>query len=83
MRVTVIATGFDKQVAGEPAHGLNAAGRAGGPPTVLNFPNTKRPSAPVVQPQQPRVPSRPAPQPGLGGEVSDMEIPTFIRRQMD
>ncbi|MDQ2669225.1 MAG: cell division protein FtsZ, partial [Gemmatimonadota bacterium] len=87
VRVTVIATGFDKQVAGEPATGMGAS-RAGGPPTVLNFPNTKRPSAPVAQPHvphtpQPRVPSRPAPQPGLGGEVSDMEIPTFIRRQMD
>jgi cell division protein FtsZ len=83
VRVTVIATGFDRQVTGEPAQGLNAAGRAGGPPTVLNFPNTKRPSAPVPQPPPPRVSSRPTPQPGLGGEVSDMEIPTFIRRQMD
>ncbi|MFI5234613.1 MAG: cell division protein FtsZ [Gemmatimonadales bacterium] len=88
IRVTVIATGFDRQVTGEP--GLRA-GSGGG---VLNFP-VKRPAA-VVPPAAPPKPrpsmSPPAEEPASArksepkrpsGTGDDMDIPTFIRRQMD
>jgi cell division protein FtsZ len=86
VRVTVIATGFDRQVTGtEPL-----ASRGGA--SVLTFPQ-KRPSTPhatpVATPVAPRPQSRPvappAPPAGTPGnfELPDMEIPTFIRRQMD
>jgi hypothetical protein len=63
------------------------AGQAG----VLSFTTTRgRPSSPVVQPPasqpapprpQPRAPQAP---PAAGTpETPEMEIPTFIRRQMD
>ncbi len=76
VRVTVIATGFDRQVGGEPT------GRASGATPVLPFPSAKRPVSPVQQatPAAPRIQPRPAPH---GGDVPEMEIPTFIRRQMD
>jgi cell division protein FtsZ len=72
VRVTVIATGFDKQAAAQEG----PLGR--GVPNVLPFPQRTVPRAPV----------RPAaPKPGPGApevpDVSEMEIPTFIRRQMD
>jgi len=80
VRVTVIATGFDRAVTGEPAP-VRAT------PGVLPFPAKK---APQPQPQpvsQPVAPSRPPVVPRATtspvAEVSDMEIPTFIRRQMD
>jgi cell division protein FtsZ len=92
IRVTVIATGFDRAITGEAAP-MRAAG-------VLQFPEKKRavagggmvgggsastaPAQPVVA-QRPATP-RPAatPRSATGTpEVSDMEIPTFIRRQMD
>ncbi|HEU5359201.1 MAG TPA: cell division protein FtsZ [Gemmatimonadales bacterium] len=89
VRVTVIATGFDRQVTGEP--GLRTpAGGAG----VLNFP-AKRPSAAVPPPPpavKPRPSQVPAAEPGAEakraeprrpGAGDDMDIPTFIRRQMD
>ncbi|HSC59397.1 MAG TPA: cell division protein FtsZ [Gemmatimonadales bacterium] len=88
VRVTVIATGFDRQVTGEP--GLRTpAGGAG----VLNFP-AKRPSAAVPPPPavKPRPSQAPAAEPGAEakrveprrpGTGDDMDIPTFIRRQMD
>jgi cell division protein FtsZ len=77
VRVTVIATGFDRAVTGDtPAAGIRGT-RAG----VLDFP--KRP--PQAQPQPPaalpKAAPKPAPQPAA--DVPDMEIPTFIRRQMD
>src|SRR5262249_21961331 len=80
VRVTVIATGFDRAVTGEIPAGRAAAA------SVINFPRQGRPSSPampapqatpVPQPRQPRTPSQ---QPT---EVPEMEIPTFIRRQMD
>jgi hypothetical protein len=82
----VIATGFDRQVTGtEPLAGRGTA-------SVLTFPQ-KRPSAghptPTSTPIQPRPQTRPAapPAPPAGApgnfELPDMEIPTFIRRQMD
>ena len=86
IRVTVIATGFDKAgVAGEAA----AAAATGGPrpaPGVLPFRAT-RPTPPpppgYVKPTevQPKRPSTPTP--SAAPEVNEMEIPTFIRRQMD
>jgi cell division protein FtsZ len=81
VRVTVIATGFDKALG-------QAEGLARGTPGVLQFPpRTARPSAPQAAPAPRRsvTPSAPpaAPPPQPGGEVPEMEIPTFIRRQMD
>jgi cell division protein FtsZ len=90
VRVTVIATGFDRQVTGtEPLVNRGTA-------SVLTFPQ-KRPSTPHATPHvtpsatpiQPRPQTRPAAPPaapaGSPGnfEMPDMEIPTFIRRQMD
>jgi cell division protein FtsZ len=82
IRVTVIATGFDRtEVPVAPT--ANATGKAGGP-GVLNFPTGKRLSNPP-QPQP-----APAPKPetrrtsgSATADVPEMEIPTFIRRQMD
>jgi hypothetical protein len=94
VRVTVIATGFDRAVTGtEPA--ATARQVAGG--SVLPFPRLGTKRAPEA-PQQttagsasravPR-PSAPTPAPippaGAGSthDMPEMEIPTFIRRQMD
>ena len=92
IRVTVIATGFDRAITGE-APLQRGAG-------VLQFPEKKRavagggmaggatssvPAAPPVTASR-QAPPRPvaAPRSSTGTpEVSDMEIPTFIRRQMD
>lgn len=99
VRVTVIATGFDRAVTGEPVvdrgassqvlpfrkapAGSGTAGLGGTPPSLQGSGATPAPgqassqqpySRPAVQ-----APSRPAASP----DVSDMEIPTFIRRQMD
>jgi cell division protein FtsZ len=86
VRVTVIATGFDRAVTGEPVVERGAS------PQVLPFAQ-RRPAAPQAPPVQaaPPAPSqpfvRPAPSPSArpasAPDVSDMEIPTFIRRQMD
>jgi len=94
VRVTVIATGFDRREAKEAA-----TGRAAG---VIQFPQRQvsglrasgqqqvaaagaggsAPGAPARRPSAPQVTP-----PGQAGPVaeplSDMEIPTFIRRQMD
>jgi cell division protein FtsZ len=94
VRVTVIATGFDRAVTGtEPA----AATRQGAGGSVLPFARLGTKRAPET-PQQtaagsasravPR-PSAPTPAPippaGAGSthDMPEMEIPTFIRRQMD
>src|ERR1043166_6579252 len=78
IRVTVIATGFDRQSAA-----AEAPGRA---PGVLPFRERGRP---VVAPpgyvkpaEQPARRSAPA-NPPLPAELNELEIPTFIRRQMD
>jgi cell division protein FtsZ len=73
VRVTVIATGFDKQVTGE------AASRSAG---ILSFPSHQRATPPAMSPSKQeaqRVPSSSE----TGTDVPEMEIPTFIRRQMD
>jgi cell division protein FtsZ len=84
LRVTVIATGFDRTGADAetPAGATGAATR----PAAGVLPFEKRPArpTPVAPPgfakpaEVPRRPSGPG-QP----EVNEMEIPTFIRRQMD
>ncbi len=111
IRVTVIATGFDRLMQGSlgnggthvggsfPAAGSHtghssithlpaAAGGAKSP--VLPFPTKDRPvSRPAVQPARPSWeaaaprPVRAVQPPVQNAELDDMEIPTFIRRQMD
>ena len=76
VRVTVIATGFDRAVTGDPHQRASASA-----PGVLAFPQ-KRPTPPPVANQQPRAEPRKPATPSAT-EVPDMEIPTFIRRQMD
>jgi cell division protein FtsZ len=90
VRVTVIATGFDRAVTGD-----QPLTRASGAAGVLSFPQrTGRgstpgmatPVPPTTQPAQPapRVAPRVSQAPPSGStEVPEMEIPTFIRRQMD
>jgi cell division protein FtsZ len=89
VRVTVIATGFDRAVTGDQSvpRGAGAAGvlsfpqrtgRASTPGMASPVPATTQPVQPVQRPA-PRVSQAPAP----GSEVPEMEIPTFIRRQMD
>ncbi len=112
IRVTVIATGFDRQMQGAAGNGVVrnvtlgtsapsavtppaasfAAGAAAKPhPSVLPFPTrdrpAPRPAAPPVRPAwegvPPRSPRVPPVSSSPGAELDDMEIPTFIRRQMD
>ncbi len=80
VRVTVIATGFDRGAeqaspsaseSARPSMGM----RTGGAP-VIPFPKAKTQPTPAAQPPLTR-PSR------ATSELGDMEIPTFIRRQMD
>jgi cell division protein FtsZ len=74
VRVTVIATGFDRQAAASESP-FGRAGAAG----VLPFPQRpSRPAAPAPGPAP-----QPKPERAANGEISEMEIPTFIRRQMD
>jgi len=84
IRVTVIATGFDRPAGAEmPARGA---------PGVLPFrERAVRPAPPgvgvgtgYVRPvEQPARRSAPVQQPPLPSEMNELEIPTFIRRQMD
>lgn len=86
VRVTVIATGFDRAVTGEPVVDRGSPqvlpfrrGAAGGETPAAATPAAARASTP-----QPMVrPTQPAARPAVSGDVSDLEIPTFIRRQMD
>jgi len=95
IRVTVIATGFDRVVTGGAAQPAMDAQRGATATPVIPFPG-QRPLRTTVPPQQ-----RPAandgnrrtvqPPPGAtpqspqekAQDLNDMEIPTFIRRQMD
>jgi len=87
VRITVIATGFDRAVTGD----APVAARPN--PQVLPFPTPKRPAAPTPPPapvQQPitatpqPVKPIPVPRPSVTpSDMPDMEIPTFIRRQLD
>ncbi len=79
VRVTVIATGFDRQVSGDP--GMRSVGNAG---NVLPFPSAKKMPAPPPPPQATSQAPKPEPKKAAGASASDeMDIPTFIRRQMD
>jgi cell division protein FtsZ len=83
VRVTVIATGFDRSSTGE-----HQTGRVSGVTGVIPFSRQGRvsgASTTVPQPApapghrgQPRAPSPPP-----ATDIPEMEIPTFIRRQMD
>jgi cell division protein FtsZ len=75
VRVTVIATGFSQGPVQE------AAGLARSTPGVLPFPQRTSRAMPSPPPRRP-MPATPAPSPD-SAEISEMEIPTFIRRQMD
>jgi len=75
VRVTVIATGFDRTITHD------ASGRS--MPGILPFPAPRRAATPApfsapspAARSEPRRSAAPA-------DVPDMEIPTFIRRQMD
>jgi cell division protein FtsZ len=80
IRVTVIATGFDRPSAGAEAPGRAAPGvlpfrERGGRPSVAPPGYVK----PAEQPARRNAP----PNPPLPTELNELEIPTFIRRQMD
>src|SRR5437764_1421431 len=80
IRVTVIATGFDRQAAGAEASGRAAAGvlpfrERGGRPSVAP-PGYVKPAEPPARRSDPATPPLPT-------ELNELEIPTFIRRQMD
>ena len=84
VRVTAIATGFDRTAevqrpSGPPVPGVIAfptGGKVrGAPPSPL--PPIQQVPAPQPPRQEPRRPAQGA------ADVADMEIPTFIRRQMD
>ena len=79
VRVTVIATGFDRQVAGEP--GMRTVGSTA---NVLPFPAKKTPAPPpppqVTTPVPPKAETK---RPTGASNADEMDIPTFIRRQMD
>jgi len=75
VRVTVIATGFDRTITHE-AGGRSVSG-------ILTFPAPRRAVTPPPM-SSPASASRPEPRrPAAPSDVPDMEIPTFIRRQMD
>jgi cell division protein FtsZ len=91
LRVTVIATGFDKTVSTglTPAHDHQSMGR-GAP--VIPFPGTRAVRPPATPLRNPGTASGESARPARpaatdkekgAGDLSDMEIPTFIRRQMD
>jgi cell division protein FtsZ len=93
IRVTVIATGFDKAIQPglvTPAHEVTSVTAGKGAP-VIPFPGTRstrvgtsvppRPANDI--PRAPRAPAPPSQPSGGSQDLSDMEIPTFIRRQMD
>ncbi len=83
VRVTVIATGFDRDTTTDDVAVPMPMAKVAGAPHVLPF--RERPSRPTPAPP-PGYPKPPEPatrRPSSAPEVSEMEIPTFIRRQMD
>lgn len=74
VRVTVIATGFDQTL----GHQEGPFGRVA-TPGVLPFPQRAKPRVVASGTSQASVPQTAQP----AAEVPEMEIPTFIRRQMD
>jgi hypothetical protein len=84
LRVTVIATGFDRTVAPAETAAPPARPAAG----VLPFEKRAPRPTPTLppgygKPGEPPPVRRPAAPGGAQPEVNEMEIPTFIRRQMD
>ena len=79
VRVTVIATGFDQSLSIQESPFARSAA-----PGVLPFPQrpTTRPSTPIAM-KSASVPEPAHPEGGPEVEIAEMEIPTFIRRQMD
>jgi cell division protein FtsZ len=78
IRVTVIATGFEVRNAVVPPEA-----RPRGAP-VLPLPVQRQARAAALPPKAPLTSDPPALRPPrTGADVNDMEIPTFIRRQMD
>jgi len=79
VRVTVIATGFDRAVTGAPlSRGVAGAG-VGAQAGVIPLASARARSAATPAPKAPPAPRSATPL----TDVADMEIPTFIRRQMD
>ena len=89
IRVTVIATGFDRAIQPGYVSPADSAALAASKPGVIPFPANRpvRPSGTVGRPSGASQPAQPRPQTGERSsgsqDLSDMEIPTFIRRQMD
>jgi cell division protein FtsZ len=94
IRVTVIATGFDRVVTGSASSAASDAQKSASATPVIPFPG-QRPLRTTVPQQRPAATDgarrSPQPQPGANPQspqekaqdLNDMEIPTFIRRQMD
>ncbi|HLB09803.1 MAG TPA: cell division protein FtsZ, partial [Gemmatimonadaceae bacterium] len=92
IRVTVIATGFDRVVSGGATSAQDAQRNVTQTP-VIPFPNQRplRTTVPLSRPAANDSNRRSTqPQPGVqqspqekAQDLNDMEIPTFIRRQMD
>jgi cell division protein FtsZ len=88
IRVTVIATGFDKAIqSGLPAPSEQPPVLAKGSP-VIPFPaNRPARTGTIARPGSPSPDAGKSRQSGERNngsqDLSDMEIPTFIRRQMD
>ncbi len=100
IRVTVIATGFDRALGHSPtlvghhsgpSHNpsrtvipINTGSRQAPPPVRAPTPAQPRPAAPI---EGARRFAPPAPPPSPSGkssdQIEDLDIPTFIRRQMD
>ena len=85
IRVTVIATGFDRGkeqaeslVGARPAAGVLPFRERAGRPAPVPPPGFPKTAEPLVR----RATSH-APPPLPPSEVNELEIPTFIRRQMD
>jgi len=85
IRVTVIATGFDRGkeqaeslVGARPAAGVLPFRERAGRPTPMPPPGFPKTGEPLVR----RATSHASPPPPPS-EVNELEIPTFIRRQMD
>jgi hypothetical protein len=75
--VTVIATGFD----GVRAVGMPQIQKSA---PVLPFPSQRQPQIPrAARPAIAEIPRRASEPRTSDQDLSDMEIPTFIRRQMD
>jgi len=88
IRVTVIATGFDRSLEGASPAEMHG-GRPGATPVIpFPRPSVARPGAPAARPAEPirrtgNMPTNTGSSSGEKPDVNDMEIPTFIRRQMD